>query len=280
MDIRSAETHLFRRLTAARQSSSLHLGVLKTPGAPLEQVLAIGLDTNVLKRLRHDAIWAERMALALQLQSVALIIPGQVVNEYWNNHRVFAGEDWASFGNDFKRLAGKLDGISLRRQGDAIVEEIQILISGMSDELDSERSPDYLEKSRALMEVLLAASIKPMASRLRFSELASARSLSRTPPGFADEKSKSASHGDFYVWIDYLLGVILLDSPSDRPHCIWVTDDSKPDWKTGTDGHPALLEEFQYVTGHSLSIISSKDFRQQVEDVLVGDDGPRGARVD
>lgn len=70
------------------------------------------------------------------------------------------------------------------------------------------------------------------------------------------------SGGDFFVWCDFLLGVLSVEVLPTREEFLLVTDESKPDWKTGEGGHPYLLEEFRWVRGGRLSIVSLADVRR------------------
>ncbi|MFS0730053.1 PIN-like domain-containing protein [Curtobacterium sp. 1P10AnD] len=351
MRLSEVESALFQRMAMSRLSVEHHLAALAEDATVDVLTLAgVGFDTNVLKVFRNDGVWTESMLVSLKSNSVAVIVPGQSVLEYWNNHKVFASEEWATFGADFARLARKLENGGLDRQNSAAVQDIQTRIASIADDLEAEKSPDYLKKSLELMELLLEGARKPMVSRSMFSGLARARQESRMPPGFADERSKSSSLGDFYVWCDFLLGAstLMLDTapevaggarflnhgPTDSPQLavrlksgnkdemarkrsadelnpqdvekcggdavrsvsqeevqndsepigwppisdknestlfqrtgfVWVTNDSKPDWKTGGRGHPSLLEEFRAVTGGHLTIVSSSEFRALIDD--------------
>lgn len=79
----------------------------------------------------------------------------------------------------------------------------------------------------------------------------------RRPPGFKDASKDSNAIGDYIIWKTIIdLGQRL------KKDCIFISDDSKPDWKTG--GHATrfeLNEEFRDLTcGNIFTIVSFAEF--------------------
>lgn len=277
MDLSEAEDLLLERLSAVRESSQLHLEALDfSPPSDFAEIAAVGLDTNILKILRRDPTRADQLVLTLQASGVAVIVPGQSIIEFWNNHKVFAGDDWSGFRSAFQTLTKKMDAAEVAGQYDDSVRAIRELVNGMFQDLQEEKSPEYLKKSRQLVQSLLAVASKPMVSRPRFARLAEIRQSSKVPPGFADDRTKVAAYGDFFVWCDFLLGSLSLDVTASRRKFVWVTDDSKPDWKTGGAGHPALVEEFRWVHGDELFVMDYGALKAMFEasSSVSGDVGP------
>jgi hypothetical protein len=266
MDIAEGHNLLYERMCAARDASASHLVALsvKSPTS-LSEVAAVGFDTNILKLLRRDPSDADQLFLTLKSSGVALIAPAQTIIEYWNNHQVFASEEWTRFQADLAKVSKLIDSGKLGGYDQGAVQHLQKLVGEVSDDLLEAKNPEFFVQASALIEALLEQASSPQVSRLQFSDLAAIRQASKTPPGFADEKLKIAASGDFFVWCDLLLGALTLDPPARSNKFVWVTDDSKPDWKTGTAGHPSLVEEFQWVAGGELSILSYGDFRRLVK---------------
>jgi hypothetical protein len=247
----------------------------------LSDFAAIGIDTNILKALRRDVTFADRVFLTLAQNKVTLVVPAQTVVEFWNNHQVFASDDWNGYRNQLGQLSKRIESDNLGGSFRKEIQEIARLVELLTSDLQETKSPEYLNRSRELMQSMLETARVPMVSRTRFAELARIRSSSKLPPGFADDKLKAASYGDFFVWCDFLLGTLYDPvASSNRQKCAWVTDDSKPDWKTGTRGHPALIEEFRWASERDLSVLSFAELKSLVADVeaevgeaLPGDNG-------
>ena len=262
MEIEEAEDLLVGRLEGARDTASLHALVLDSrPPSTFGEMVALGLDTNVLKSLRREIPFADQLFLTLQASSVALIVPAQVITEYWNNHQVFASDEWNLFRSDLAKLSKRAEAQVSSGSVERRVLEIRSLLDEIEDDLQGSKTPEYLERSKELIRSLLETAKTPRVSRARLAELAHIRLASKTPPGFADERSKASAAGDFFVWCDFLLGALCVPAQAGRSKDVWVTEDSKPDWKTGGEGHPALLEEFKWVCGGDLSIVSLSAIR-------------------
>ncbi|MCP2031148.1 hypothetical protein L1277_001239 [Okibacterium sp. HSC-33S16] len=266
MEISEAEDRILERMGAATDSVTHHLAALEVaPPASLKEVVAIGLDTNILKLLRKDVSSADQLFLTLEASNVGLIAPGQTITEYWNNFHVFAGGELDSFQGELTRLAKGIESGKLGGYDQGAVRQLQELVEEVSGDLLDSKKPEFFDQSRKLIQSLLDIAICTRVSRTRFADLAAIRMATRTPPGFADEKLKSAAGGDFFVWCDFLLGALRMDPSEGRDHYVWVSDDSKPDWKAGAAGHPVLIEEFRWVRDEDLTILSYSDFRALVK---------------
>lgn len=275
MQTAEAEDILFSRMSAPRDASVSHrtsLAVLSMDAVPLADHASIGVDTNVLKILRRDVGAAEQVLLTLKQYEVGLIVPGQCVAEFWNNHQIFATADWGSYKGSLAKLGAQIEANNVGGQFERELAEISRLVELIATDLQETKSPQYLALSRTLMTSIAESAQIPMVSRIRFAELARIRNASKNPPGFADEKLKgTTAYGDFFVWCDFLLGALMVEN-ADRDHFAWVTEDSKPDWKTGAGGHPSLVEEFAWVTGRNLSILAYGDLTRLISDTDTEDE--------
>ncbi len=270
MDLAEAEDRLFDRLCAPGEVSAAHIRALEhTPPKALADYTCIGVDTNIMKRFRRDVSLSERFVLLLAQEKVSIVLPRQCVVEYWNNYKTFANEDWGTYRNDLAKLSKKVQVEGVGGRARELIEQISGLVDELAAELEESKAPDYLLKSRLLVRSLVdsGASV-PMVSRPRFADLARIRSQIKSPPGFADEKLKAASHGDFFVWCDFMLGVLCHDGASlSGKEVAWVTEDGKEDWKTGGEGHPALFDEFAGVTEANLSVLSFDQLKTLLDSV-------------
>ena len=283
MDPSELEDRIFERLMVPRIDSAMHLDSLgdELPVRAAE-LAAVGLDTNVLKQLRRDVYRADNLLVRLAGANVRIIVPKQVVVEFWNNHRVFAKEDWNQLSNALRSLKGKLD--SVQGSGDYAVQiaNIESIIDAMAGDLAETQSDEYLSKSKRLIESLLPGAVTPMVSRGRFGALAQVRQSSKFPPGFADDARKVASWGDIFVWLDFLLGVLFVKDDTLGGRYLWVTQEAKEDWKTGSRGHPSLLEEFAWISEEKLSIVTLEELEAllEAEDVALLEKDPEDDSTD
>lgn len=263
MDLSEVEERLLELLASPQISADAHLRALSavTP-TDMADVAAIGLDTNILKALRREPTFADSLFVTLQSTKTALIAPGQCVIEYWNNHKVFASDEWNSFKNNLDKLTRHLDSDGVDIHNTETVSQIHKLVDELTADLDESRSPVFLAKSRALMAQLLETATVPTVSRTRFGPLGTVRLANKTPPGWEDDRTKSAALGDYFAWCDFMLGVMCSHDPQSRNSYVYVTDETKPDWRAGTAPHPSLVAEFSRVCGGELSLLTLAELRK------------------
>jgi hypothetical protein len=262
MELNDAEDQLFARLSAPRLSTVEHRRAIddKSP-LSFDELSAIGIDTNILKALRNEPTFADRLFVTVEANQTTLVAPGQCIIEYWNNHKVFANDEWNAFKTDLTRLERRITSDAAVGHDAQAVEEIGRLVGILTSDLEESKSPGFMEKSRTLIHSLLDSATVPMVSRIRFASLADVRLASKVPPGWADGKTKTAAFGDFFGWCDFLLGVLCVEDPRARNRYAFVTDDIKPDWRTGPSGHPALIAEFDWICDGELSILTLNELR-------------------
>ncbi len=265
MDVSDIERQLLEALSrsAFQDPTWAKPRAIEPASVKLWDLGGVGLDTNVLKMYRREPLEAANLVELLRAKGVALIIPGQTVVEYWNNHKVFARDDWNQAINDLRKFNEKLSKLGALAIVQDRLDELQKLVDEVSRDLQESTSSDFLDKSTSVLETLLEYALQPMVSRAVFYRVALARIGSKTPPGFADASAKgNLSLGDFYCWCDFMFGALHVSSSlSTQKDFLFVTDDEKPDWKTGGSGHPYLLQEFSQVTGSRLAIATTKDLQ-------------------
>ncbi|TPG14029.1 hypothetical protein EAH86_17645 [Pedococcus bigeumensis] len=224
----------------------------------------------MLKHFRSDPYLATSMAETLQDLHVALIMPGQTVIEFWNNHKTFAKEDWNQINSDVAKLNKKLDDMGALPLADQRIQGIQTTIAEIVTELQESTAPDFLQRSEQVMETLLEYAVQPMVSRAAFHDVGLVRLRSKVPPGFADAAEKGElSLGDFFGWCDFMLGALSLQADSQpSPRFLFVTEETKPDWRTGISAHPQLVHEFQHVTGGEVGVAYMKDLRRLLKEAV------------
>jgi hypothetical protein len=199
--------------------------------------VAIGFDTNVILRL-GDKSRTDVVDYLGSRTDAPMILPGQVIQEFWNNrltaietHAKSVREKFQALSDDVKKLGPEFGSFP-----EQFRSEEQDFATDYSFVLD----PSALGRLQAVFKTLETKAILAYVPRAGFLVLADARDRTRTPPGFKDP----GQHGDFFVWADYLLGLHLA-----RTHgqtfdlAVFVTQDSKPDWSLRGRAHPVLAAE-------------------------------------
>lgn len=247
------ENNLRDALARGQSGSRKHLEVVGQKHDQDTRLALVALDTNVLKRLRHHPLQAESLVTRLKANGTLLIVPSQALTEFWNNHNVFAKEEWSQVRTAFESFRKKAVAADPTNSFSVELSELDSILENIYSGLNARADPQFMQKSQNLVKTILQDAEVPEVSRVAFIEIAEARLRSKTPPGFADG-TKVHPLGDFFVWADFLLGVMTVSSQLGEGVCLFATQESKPDWKTGGSGHPFLLAEATRITGRSVII--------------------------
>jgi hypothetical protein len=248
------------------QSSWLPTMLLHANGTLPNEVSAIGIDTNVLKILRRAPLVTDNLLTFIEDRKIPLIIPGQSAQEYWNNHGAIV-RDIEGVAGAIEALKKKVSNLTVTEQQQHAVLEIEAQIERLAAEMHDSRRPELLNDSVVFWENVLPKAVLCNVPRVSFKSLAEVRFAAKTAPGFSDAKKGTQSLGDFFVWADFLLGLLLSglgSSPSPDRRVIFVTDDDKPDWKASGKPHPVLIGEVHRLTGMHLEILGSRAFESLI----------------
>lgn len=227
-----------------------------------DATIAIGIDANVLLNLGKGRSGADVVDYLGQKHAGPVILPHQVIVEFWNNQ------------------AGGIHALAdgLRRQFEDLSTAIEQLDPDYSHFRDGSRRllEDFAERYghvmeervasqlTTLLEVLEGRALTPQLPRDPFDSIARRRQATRTPPGFKDD-----GHGDFYVWGEFLLGLLVAgEAGAVFTRAVLVTDDRKPDWSTKGTTHPSLCSEVEALTGASFETWSLPTLTRFVESSL------------
>lgn len=238
-----------------------------TGSSDTEAPVVIGFDTNVLKFLRRDVTKVAQLAEHARAGRLHLVLPGQAVTEFWNNYDVFTKEDVQTAISS----AQKLEKIDIPGVAEKASEIIGIL-NRVGSSADDSAASAYSRASQVIENFENNALI-PRANRHLFHTLAEARLSAKVPPGFKDA-SKTSPAGDFYIWIEFLMGSLawkrLMGFATVQP--VLVTGDTKADWRTAGDIHPVLQMEARAVLGDPVELWSFKDLNDAVKDLYPNPD--------
>lgn len=207
---------------------------------------AIGLDANVFLRLGLHAKSSDVFDYLTSTHAAPLILPGQAIQEFWNNQLQAVDPLASVLRKKFEALRTDLQKVD-KRFGDFSVQFEQSAgqLSELLDRFSAEHGHVYDEGTArrvlTLLDILQTKASVPYAPREALREIATERKRSKTPPGFKDE-----GDGDFFIWADFLTG---LDAARRRgthfSRVALISQDQKADWSRSGVPHPILVAEIR-----------------------------------
>lgn len=252
------------RKVALEAVSALADAVLEQPGQPADlSKVAFGFDSGVFMRLATHRRSADILDYLLQHES-PLIIPGQAIQEFWNNHLNVVDSVPSSIKKKFDQLAQAASKV------DAQFADFEHKTKAMLSDFQSQFGYVYDENTRRNLaktfSILRESAHCSYVPRTRFGATAEMRKRTKTPPGFKD-----GGDGDFFVWADFLFGLLTCGSEGERgnfEHVVLLTGDEKLDWSSKGTPHPVLSAEIRTLFGVSLNLWTLDRFAAEVDRVL------------
>ena len=217
--------------------------------------VAIGLDANALFRIgMNGANGADAVDYLAGVHNAPLIIPGQVVQEVWNNALSAVQPNAKRIKKGIEGLSSEVEKLdrSLGPHSEELVAAAHAFAQWHGDWIDQNSQKEFV----GTLSNLSVRAISKSVPRVRFSRLAQIRNDTKTPPGFADPDS---NHGDFFVWADFLYALASSDLENVRG-VLFVTEDQKRDWSRAGVAHPVLSAEVEALTGLPFAVCSLKQF--------------------
>lgn len=221
--------------------------------------VAFGFDTNAIFRMGLGKQGADAVDYLRTQHTGPVIVPGQAVQEVWNNLLAAVqpkGKNLLQAFSDFQKKADAI-GVPAGETGKALEEAL----SAWSDEYIEWLDPETQEILSDTLEVLSQGRCSYV-PRAEFYELARTRQETKTPPGFKDQ---AQNHGDFFVWADFLYALAQTDL-SGVAATVLVTNDEKPDWSRDGVAHPVLTAEARAVAGVPFYLWTTKRFTSAVSE--------------
>jgi len=219
---------------------------------------AIAIDANAVLRIPQHRKSSDIVDYLSVQHSGPIVLPGQVVQEYWNNQ--LAAVDTVSKGmqKKFDAFKAEVDRYD-QTHGEAFVKITDGLEAFKYDNSELFH-PDTVHKTLTFLETLADKAIVPFAPRIAFHLIAEHRKRVKTPPGFRDE-----GEGDFYVWVDLLFGLLSIPASVAAPtRLILVTNDGKIDWCREGEAHPLLCAEAKALLGLEFEIWTLDKFARAI----------------
>lgn len=232
----------------------------------VEQCMVV-LDANVLllpfEFTKASVGEVERVYTQLTKES-RLIVPGQAAREYYKHRsrKIAAIADAIDgaiakakkqiFDRPIPLLEDDEDYKAARDLGAEVVskgEEIAQKLVSVNERLQNEIGDDRVS---ALYRRLLGACVTEIEAglddRKAVIEEVARRGRLQIAPGYKDQQKEDGGIGDYLVW-----RVILQEAGRRKTHCIFVTEEQKPDWWIKRHGafqpRPELIDEYRHASG-------------------------------
>lgn len=233
---------------AALQSLSSALK-FELPECDLAETV-IAFDANVVLRMSKHSRCDDIVDYLRSQFAGEMILPGQVIQEFWNNQ--FLGVESISniLQKKFNELSDTIGGLD--EQFEDYAERFSLLIREFDEEYGYIFDENTARKTKLFVDLLNEKALVPFAPRSLIAGSAEVRKRTRTPPGFKD-----GGDGDFFLWADLLLGLAELRMKGKRfQRVTLVTLDKKIDWSRGGIPHPILSAEIAAISGAEFETIT------------------------
>ena len=210
----------------------------------------IAFDANILLRISKHKKCDDIVDYLRTHFSGHLILPGQVVQEFWNNQ--FLGVDSISTAlqKKFKEVSDTVGDID--DQFSDYASRFKALIDEFDEDYGYIFDENTARKTKLFVDLLIEKARVPFVKRSLIAASAEVRKRTKTPPGFKD-----GGDGDFFVWADLLLGLAELKKESvPYRRVTLVTLDKKIDWSRGGIPHPILSAEITAISGAEFETIT------------------------
>jgi len=220
--------------------------------------IAIGLDTNTIFKFGTDRSNTDAVDYLASRHAGPLILPGQVIQEFWNNRLSAIDTQADVLRTRYKTLAEEV--LKLEDSFGEYHSRFQLLLDEFRDNFSFAFDSNTASRIGSILTTLQNRSIVAFVPRAMFADLAAIRDQTKTPPGFKD-----SGHGDFYVWADFLLGLLSArDDGALIDKAVLITGDEKVDWSRGGQAHPILVAEANALLGIPFETWSLSRFREFV----------------
>lgn len=259
------------RKVAIDSLTELRQAIATTPPVrvPLGKI-AIGIDTCTFLRVGRHAKSADIIDYLGGQHSAPLILPGQAIQEFWNNHLHAIDTQSAAIKKkheDLKRVTQQTDLEFGEYHGrfDSLLNDFEADYGYIYDESAKRRASNFLDSIKDVADV-------PYAPRSRFSEIAAYRKRTKTPPGFKDSLD-----GDFYIWLDFLYGLFVAkEAGRDFDKVVLITEDNKIDWSRSGMAHPILSAEIRILLDKPFETWTLDRLSREIASELQPEDPPSG----
>lgn len=210
---------------------------------------AIGIDTNILLRLATQKNYYNVVDYLRKVHKAPLIIPGQSIQEFWNNSISYMNEDTKKLWSKYSAFENEANNFEFDFGGH--LKNIRDSLEEFKLELERVGDRSTIELAKKVLNDLQERGVVSFCPRSPFYEVVAHRDKTKTPPGFEDK----GKDGDFFIWADFLYGLKKQQICGMKfDHVIFVTQDGKPDWSIAGSAHPILVSEVRALLNTSFEI--------------------------
>lgn len=205
--------------------------------------VAIGIDSSVFLKLASHSKSEDIVDYLGSKHQGPLILPGQAIQEYWNNQYSAIPSIASEIHKKFEILKKEADKLGPNFPGYSA--EMDGLLDRFSSEFGYVYDSSTISSTLTLLKLLKDKAALSYVPRIRFHDMAINRKRTKTPPGFKDD-----GDGDFFLWLDFLYGLLKAKNANQEfNHAVILTHDKKLDWSRAGIAHPILTAEVQELVG-------------------------------
>jgi hypothetical protein len=200
-----------------------------------------------------------------------MVVPGQAAREFYKNrsNKITAIADAIDAAitkakkqifdksiplleNDADYLAARELGKDLVNRGKEVAEKLEKVNERLKDEIGADRVSLLY---RNILGGCVSDFVVELADREAVTKEVARRARLKIAPGYKDQQKEDGGIGDYLVW-----QTILQEGERRKVHCIFVTEEEKPDWWVKRHGtfqpRPELIEEYRRASeGKSLHLL-------------------------
>lgn len=223
----------------------------------LESV-ALGIDSSVFLRLAKHKKREDILDYLRTKHSAPLILPGQAVQEYWNNQHSAISTKAKEIKKIFSQLKHEIEGLDSDFENYA--HEMESLLNRFDDEYGYIYDASTNRHTLSLLEMLKEKASLSYVPRIYFSDIARNRKRTKTPPGFKDD-----GDGDFFIWADFLYGLLIAkEAGLQFDRVVLLTNDTKVDWSLAGTAHPVLVAEVEELFGVPFDVWTAEQLGEAI----------------
>ena len=223
---------------------------------------AIMIDANAVLRIPSHPKSSDIIDYIAGIHEGPVMLPGQVVQEFWNNQASVATTIYHKIQSKHQDLKKEID--KAKEAGVSASETIASAVAAFREENEHIFDPEIIAKTLQFLERLVEKAIVPYAPRSGLDGIAAHRQRAKTPPGFKDD-----GDGDFLLWVDALFGLLKEKRRGAKfSAVILLSNDKKIDWCRGSVAHPILHAEMKAILGAHFEVWTLDYFASRVGEAL------------
>lgn len=225
----------------------------------------IGVDTNIIKVLYREIGVYRKLQSLCKVKRPVLVIPHQVQTEFWGNFVKVEKEKRNKQQNELNKIEKSIEVLEKNKTDSFdFLDNFRKSFDDFYERWDNNSQDVVFEEAQSFLKTLLDFGVGPHLIDDEFYKIAEQRYQRKIPPGFEDAEKDANRYGDFFTWAEFLTGVIenqILNGFDPRCRLIFVSAETKSDWRCAGNTHPLLAEEAKRCTNLDLELMDFKEFK-------------------